>query len=120
MTIRECYLQFGGDYDSVLGRLRRDQLIEKFLLKFLEDPSYAQFVSAMAEGNYEAALRAVHTLKGICQNLSFTALYDSSSQITKAMKEHDYKTAMAMAPRLREDYERIVRAAEAYRRPAEG
>ncbi len=120
MNVKQCYLQFGGDYESVLGRLRREQLVEKFLLKFLEDKSFAQFEAAMVSRNYEEGLRAVHTLKGICQNLSFTDLYDSSSQITRAMKERNYEKAIELAPRLSEDYYRIVRAVEEYRRSMEG
>ena len=57
MNVKECYLQFGGDYESVLGRLRREQLVEKFLLKFLEDKSFDQFEAAMASGNYEEGLQ---------------------------------------------------------------
>lgn len=119
MNLKECYLQFGGDYESVLGRLRREQLVEKFMLKFLEDKSFAQFEAAMASGNYEEGLRAVHTLKGVCQNLSFTALYESSNQVTQAMKAHDYAKAMEMAPRLSEDYHRVIHAVEDYRRSGE-
>lgn len=120
MKLKECYRQLGGDYESVLGRLRREQLVEKFLLKFLEDKSYDQFIQAMARDDYEEGLRAVHTLKGICQNLSFTELYDSSFQVTKAMKEQNYKAAREMMPRLEADYHRVIQAAEEYRRSAEG
>ena len=35
MELRECYTSFGGDFDEVLGRLRREQLVEKFVFKFL-------------------------------------------------------------------------------------
>lgn len=34
MELRECYTSFGGDFDEVLGRLRREQLVEKFVLDF--------------------------------------------------------------------------------------
>lgn len=119
MNIKECYLQFGGDYESVLGRLRREQLVEKFLLKFLEDKSFDQFEAAMASGNYEEGLRAVHTLKGVCQNLSFAALYESSRQVTQAMKDGDYRKAMELSPRLSEDYHRIIQVVENHRRSGE-
>ncbi len=120
MTLRECYLQFGGDYDGVFGRLRKEQLVEKFLLKFVDDKSFSMFGEAMARQDYEEGLRAVHTLKGVCQNLSFTALYESSSQITAAMKEQDYSKALSMAPQMAEDYQRIIRAVEEYRQSLEG
>ena len=58
----------------------------------------------MEDKNYEEALRAVHTLKGVCQNLSFTRLFKSSSLVTKALKENDWDKAVDMMPKLSEDY----------------
>ena len=115
MTLKDCYIRFGGDYDEVLGRLRREQTVEKFTFKFLNDQSFHQFEAAMENRDYEEALRAVHTLKGICQNLSFTRLYESSSLVTNALKEKDYHKAAEMMPRLSEDYHRIIHSVEAYR-----
>lgn len=31
MNLKECYIIFGGDYDEVLGRLRREQTVQKFV-----------------------------------------------------------------------------------------
>ena len=39
MTMQECYEAIGGNYEDVLGRLRSEALIQRFTLKFLEDPS---------------------------------------------------------------------------------
>lgn len=115
MDLRDCYISFGGDYEAVLGRLRREQAVRKFVYKFLDDKSFQQFEESMKNGDYEEALRAVHTLKGICQNLSFTRLYESSSLVTNALKENDYQKAVEMMPRLSEDYHRIINSVEEYR-----
>ena len=48
MTIQECYAQLQGDYEDVLARLRTDRLVQKFMLKFLDDPSYDALCAAMA------------------------------------------------------------------------
>ena len=74
MTLRECYEAMGADYDGVMGRLRSERMVQKFALKFLADPSYELLTSSMAAENYEEAFRAAHTIKGVCQNLGFTAL----------------------------------------------
>lgn len=58
MTLQECYSAMDGDYADVSVRLRSDRLVQKFVLKFLEDKSYDLFCSAMAEQNYEEAFRA--------------------------------------------------------------
>ena len=89
MTLKDCYTTLGGDYADAAARLHSDRLVQKFVLKYLEDPSYNQLCAAMAEQNYEEAFRAAHTIKGICQNLSFTQLLSSSSRLSEALR-HGY------------------------------
>ena len=104
MNLKDCYIRFGGDFDEVLGRLRREQTVRKFVFKFLDDKSFSLFEASMVKKDYSEALRAVHTLKGICQNLSFTKLFESSSLVTNALKENDWNKAVDMMPKLSKDY----------------
>lgn len=104
MNLKDCYLKFGGDFDEVLGRLRREQTVRKFVFKFLDDKSFSLFEASMVKKDYSEALRAVHTLIGICQNLSFTRLFESSSLVTNALKENDWNKAVDMMPKLSKDY----------------
>ena len=80
MTMQECYKAIGGNYEAVLGRLHSEALIQRFTLKFLEDQSYLQLKQALENKNYEDAFRRAHTLKGVCQNLSFDRLYEVSDK----------------------------------------
>ena len=112
MNLKDCYIKFGGDFDEVLGRLRREQSVQKFMYKFLDDKSFHLFEASMENKDYEEAFRAVHTLKGICQNLSFTRLFESSSLMTKALKENDWNKADDMLPQLSMDYYEIINAIE--------
>ena len=104
MNLKDCYIKFGGDFDEVLGRLRREETVQKFAFKFLDDKSFSLFESSIGSKDYEDALRAGHTLKGICQNLSFTRLFESSSLVTNALKENDWNKAVDMMPKLSKDY----------------
>lgn len=115
MDLRDCYVNFGGDYDEVLGRLQREQLVQKFVYKFLDDKNFNLLKESMDNGNYGEALRAVHTIKGICQNLSFTKLYESSNAMTNALKEDDYKKAADMLPQLSNDYHQIISNIKEYK-----
>ena len=112
MNLKDCYIKFGGDFDEVLGRLRREQTVQKFVYKFLDDKSFHLFETSMGDKDYDEALRAVHTLKGICQNLSFARLFESSSLVTKALKEDDWNKALDMMPQLSKDYHEIINAIE--------
>ena len=75
MTIQECYRQMGANYEDVLKRLYNEGMICRFTLMFLNDDSYPKLEQALKEGNVKEAFRAAHTLKGVCQNLGFTNLY---------------------------------------------
>lgn len=114
MTLEELYQEIGGNYINMKERLRREDRIEKFVLLFLKDNSYQVFVQAMEKGNDEEAFRAAHTLKGICMNLSFDALYQISSQITEYLRAHDMERAAAELPRFEGCYEKHIRAIHAY------
>ena len=104
MDLKDYYMKTGGSFDEVLGRLRREQTVRKFVYKFLDDKSFSLFEASMVKKDYSEALRAVHTLKGICQNLSFTRLFESSSLVTNALKENDWNKAVDMMPKLSKDY----------------
>ena len=87
MTMRECYEAIGGNYEDVLGRLHSEALIRRFALKFLEDQSYIQLKQALENKNYEDAFRGAHTLKGVCQNLSFDRLYEVSHELIELLRD---------------------------------
>ena len=87
MTVKECYEKIGADYERVLGRLRKDDRIQKFLLKFLNDKSYELLCDSLETKNMEEAFRAAHTLKGVCQNLSLNPLYESSSELAERLRD---------------------------------
>ncbi len=117
MTLSECFTALGGNYDEVIGRLRSERIVRKFVLKFLTDDSFANLCRALEEGNGEEAFRAAHTIKGICQNLGFDRLYKSSSRLTEELRsggkpektdlfrdvEADYQVTMAAIRRLQEE-----------------
>ncbi len=119
MTLQECYAAFGGDYSDVSARLHSDRLVQKFVLKYLDDPSFDQLCAAMAEQNYEEAFRAAHTIKGVCQNLSFTKLLSSSSRLSDALRHGYTPEAEPLLEELQGDYETVKTAIEAFRRSLE-
>ncbi len=110
MTVKECYEAMGADYEDVLGRLRNDDRIKKFLLKILDDKSYELLCTSIASGDAEEAYRAAHTLKGLCANFSLTKFGASASRLSDRLKE---KRELGpdldeMLSDVREDYERTV------------
>ena len=86
MTIRECYENMESDFDGVLRRLGSEAIIVRVAVKFLNDPSFSDLKSALAENRVQDAFRAAHTLKGVCVNLGFEKLYECSSELTELLR----------------------------------
>ncbi len=104
MSLKECYAVLGGDYDGVVSRFHGERLVQKFALKFLADGSYQLLQDSLDAQNYEEAFRAAHTIKGVCQNLGFTRLYESSARLTDALRDGWSAEVESLLPPVREDY----------------
>ncbi len=110
MTIEDFYKKIDGDYDDALSRLANESRIDKYIRKFAENTDYEKYLSAMEAENSEEIFRTVHTIKGMCLNMSFTNLAKSSSILCDAYRsgtptedvtnlktnfQNDYKTLMS-------------------------
>ncbi|MDE5772538.1 MAG: Hpt domain-containing protein [Ruminococcus sp.] len=106
MGLKECYKELGGSFEEVSKRLPKESMIMKFVLKFLNDKSFENLTTAIENHDYSTAFMAAHTLKGVCQNLSFTRLYESSHLITEALRgdEHDESLISELVKKVTEDY----------------
>lgn len=120
MNLQDCYAAMGGNYADVSTRLPSQRLIQKFVLKYLDDRSFDLLCTAMAEKNYEEAFRAAHTIKGVCQNLSFTKLLDSSSRLSDALRHGWTPEADQLFEQVKADHHVVVTAIRAFREECNG
>ena len=86
MTLQEFYAQIGGNYADTVRRLCNESLVLRFVKKYLANPSFDELCAAVNQADWETAFRAVHTLKGVAQNLGFDRLYAVSVPLTEAMR----------------------------------
>lgn len=114
MTIKECYEQFGGDYDDVFTRLQSEALIERFMNKFLDDKSMESLKSAVLNKQIEDAFKAAHTLKGVAGNLSYTNLQKAVSALTEQLRPcNDYADETLFAEVVKQ-YDLVIKTIEEY------
>lgn len=109
MTIRECYQAIDADFEEVYRRIPSEALIRKFALKFTEDKSMAQLAEALRSRNAEEAFRAAHTLKGLCLNLSFSAMAAPVCELTELLRGGKMDGCEPVYERLAREYEKTVR-----------
>ena len=110
MELKEVYEKIGGDYDDVVRRLMGEKLVRKFLLKFLDDKSYADLERTLSEGDYKEAFRAAHTLKGVCLNLGFTELYKVSAELTEVLRGRETAGSDELYAQVKEQYTTLTDA----------
>lgn len=115
MLLKECYDTFGGSYESVKQRISKDDIIEKFVIKFLSEQSYDKLRMTIENNDYVGAFNAAHSLKGVSRNLGFERLGNSSSDITEYLrnsneKQIDRQKCDELFSKVTEDYNAVIAA----------
>lgn len=87
MTIIEFYEKIGGDYNNIKSRLMDDNIIKKFVLKFMNENTYNELMSAVEENNIEETILASHKLKGVTANLSFDRLCGALTELLIQLRD---------------------------------
>ena len=115
MTLQECYAGMNGSYEEARGRLMTDSVIERFLFRFLDDPTMANLRAAIAAGDMAVSFREAHTMKGVAANLAFTQLREAASQLTEQLRGQNAPADAALLAAVEQAYADVVNAIGAYR-----
>ena len=110
MTVKECYESMEADFEGVIGRMGSEEMVKRFALKFLDDPSYSNLEKAIQEQNAEEAFRAAHTLKGLCLNLGFDRLYKVSEELTEKLRGRELDGYEALYGNVQKEYKNTIDA----------
>lgn len=114
MTLEECYCKLRGDYQEAKNRLMNDKLIERFILKFPDDPSMDSLKEMVKTGDNAAAFRAVHTLKGVAANLAFKQLFQDASNLTEQLRSLQNDPDPKLYATLLETYDLVIDTLKEY------
>ncbi len=71
LNIKEFYQKIGTNHNDVCRRLISEELVIKYLKQFLNDNSFSMLDNSIKEHDYDRAVHASHTLKGLCVTLGF-------------------------------------------------
>ena len=106
MTLQEFYAQIGGNYADTVRRLCNESLVLRFVKKYPANPSFDELCAAVNQADWETAFRAVHTLKGVAQNLGLTV----SVPLTEAMRGGKPLTDPALLTAVKDVHQETVAA----------
>jgi HPt (histidine-containing phosphotransfer) domain-containing protein len=103
--------QSGICVDTALGHfMGKDDMLEKFLKKFLDDSSFSELCTSVEQKDWDTAKRAAHTLKGICGTLGMLEMQTTSLEIEQYLKNAHYSQALDLLPKLEQLYHRTCTA----------
>lgn len=101
----------GIDAADALERLMGSEvLLVRFLGKFAADQNYPGLCRAVEACDWEQALTASHTLKGMCGNLSMKELYDLFTRQVELLRAGKNGEAAALMPDIQAAYSRAMAA----------
>jgi len=120
MTLKECYSKMNADYSDVINRLGMEKLVDKFLLKYPDDPTMEELRKAVAAGNIEDSFNAAHTLKGVTANLSLTALMNVAIRLTEQLRPRSAVADPELMKAVEEQYENTINVINEYKASKEG
>ena len=104
----------GIDLEDAMERfMDNEAMMTKFLIRFLDDPSFSQLCQAMEQQDAEGAFEAAHTLKGVAGNLSMKALFQQTSALVEDLRQKDLAAAAGKMAALKEQYETVRTALSA-------
>lgn len=88
--LKQKLAESGADVKGTISRFAGNEAIYlKFLLKFKNDPNFADLKTSLEQEDFEEAFKAAHTLKGVSVNLGLTPLYEAASAITELLRERE-------------------------------
>ena len=102
--------------DGLIYFSENERLYEKYLFRFLEEPTFPELLKAIEEDRREDARRAAHSLKGITATLGFTSLNTPVKAQEFDFKNGRWEEGNQYTDELKKEYARIIsvlRAAKA-------
>ena len=101
MTIIEFWDELGIDKDEVSARFVGNMdLAAKCTMKYIDDNTFNELQTAMAEQNYSGIEIAAQTLKGVAGNLGFSEIQKIGQRMVDNVRANIYDS-------LDEDFEKL-------------
>ena len=108
-------IEWGVDWDEILDRfMGNEDLIAKFMFKFLKDQSMSDLTKYLAEGNVSEAFKAVHTLKGVGANLGLKGFLTPVCELTEILRAGSMEGYEPLYGQIKPKYDSLIAILEKY------
>ncbi|MBO5620447.1 MAG: Hpt domain-containing protein [Butyrivibrio sp.] len=102
-------IEWGVDWDEILDRfMGNEDLIAKFMFKFLNDQSMSELTQNLQDGNVQGAFKAVHTLKGVGANLGLKGFLTPVCELTEILRAGSMEGYEEKYNEIKPKYEELI------------
>ena len=101
---------YDGDFEAACRRFYNENMLQKFLIRFLDEPCCAELNDALGRHDRDAAIKAVHTLTGQARSFGFIRLEKKSAALLQALRGNQDEEITELRYEVTTEYIRIVHA----------
>lgn len=114
MEIRNVYEELGQEnYSAVKDRFcGNENLLAKFVVKFLQDPTFQNLEGSVNEGDRQGIEMNAHTLKGVAGNLGFCVLQSVCADLVDCIRSGNDDQIPELFERVKSTYMNIIHVIE--------
>ncbi len=107
--MKQELIDWGVNWSDVEARfMGNEDLVERFMLKFLNDKSFDLLTQELSNKNAEEAFKACHTLKGVMGNLSLNGFKTPVLELTEVLRAGSLDGSEELYAAIKEKYEPLI------------
>ncbi len=107
-NLKQQLKDIGVEYDALVERfMNMDKMAEKFLVKFLSDPTMEEYRCAVENDDAQAIFKATHTLKGLCGNLCVKCMNDIITPAVEIYRNGSTDGAKETYAKVKAEYDKV-------------
>ena len=113
--MKQELIDWGVNWSDVQERfMGNEDLVEKFMLKFLNDASFAALTKGLEDKNAEEAFKGCHTLKGVTGNLALDGMRPDVLELTEILRAGSLEGSEELYARIKASYDELSEILKKY------
>ncbi len=115
VELKQELIDWGVNWDDVKERfMGNEDLVEKFMLKFLNDASFDALTKGLEVKDPEAAFKGCHALKGVTGNLSMDGMRPDVLELTEILRAGSLEGADELYAKIKASYDELIAILKKY------
>ncbi|WP_051204885.1 Hpt domain-containing protein [Butyrivibrio sp. VCD2006] len=107
--MKQELIDWGVNWSDVQERfMGNEDLVEKFMLKFLNDSSFNALTEGLAAKNAEEAFKGCHTLKGVTGNLALDGMRPDVLELTEILRAGSLDGSEELYQKIKKSYDALI------------